>query len=183
MKLALSVASLTLAIALAACNDGAGVQNPSALFASVSGAVETVYVGTGSFQTRPASVPGPRFTLHSTGKEGSANQGFAFHAMDAPGVGEMDIGALSATSAHGNYWYDEDGVRMLFVAESGTLRITESTARQLRGWFEIQASLLYVCEIVWGFPGDFIHCEDADEEAALEITGSFQARPIGAGAR
>jgi hypothetical protein len=50
---------------------------------------------------------------------------------------------------------------------------------RVAGSFHATASLLYVCEIHWGFPGDIIECDAADEVATIGVTGSFSAGPTG----
>jgi hypothetical protein len=179
MRMYRSIAAVVTTLAVTACTDPGGVQSSSILTAVVEGSVQGAYTGTGSFQLLPGSVEGPRFRLRSMGTGNSANQGFAFLAMEAPSPGDVPIGELDDATTHVNYWYDEGAVRNLFRADSGVLRITESTARRVAGEFEIEATLLYLCEITPGFPADFLICDTPEEEGTVLITGAFDAAPFG----
>jgi hypothetical protein len=187
MRTAVYAMGAAAAVALAACSDTTGVIADSFMHASVTGSVEAAYSGTGAFMIRSAGTPGPLFSVSSSGAGSSANQGFAFQAEDVPAAGDYAIGPLGPASVRATYWYDEGSTRKLFRAESGTLRIDESTAARaggrlhgrVAGTFELSAELLYVCERVPGFPADFLVCDPAAEAASIQVTGSFVARPIG----
>jgi hypothetical protein len=187
MRTAAYAIGAAAAVALAACSDTTGVIADSFMHASVSGSVDAAYSGTGAFMIRPAGTPGPLFTVSSHGAGSSANQGFAFQAEDVPAAGDYVVGALGPASVFATYWYDEGSTRKLFRAESGTLRIEESTAAlgggrmqgRVSGTFELSAALLYVCELVPGFPKNFLVCNPAEESASIQVTGSFLARPVG----
>jgi hypothetical protein len=163
----------------AACGDAVGPAPGAVLNAEIQGSVEGDYAGTGWFQARPGQIFGPTFSLHSDGVGGSANQGFAFAAHEAPESGEYAVGVPGPGVMHVAYWHDEGQVRRVFAAESGMVEITHASNRRIAGTFQIGASLVYRCEIAPGFPGAIMVCDPADEVAALTITGSFDAAPIG----
>jgi hypothetical protein len=171
------MAAVATTVVLTACSDPVGTEAPTTLTATVVGNIQADYSGSGSFRVFTGGV----FTLHSTGAGQSANQGFGFTTMEVPAPGELPIGELDGESASAEYWYDEGNVRNLFRADSGMLRITESSASRVAGEFEFDASLLYVCEIVSGFPSSFLFCDPAEEEATVQITGAFNAGPQGGG--
>jgi hypothetical protein len=179
MKFLRSLTMIPALLAISACGNATGPTPATFLRAEIAGSIVGEYSGTGSFQTRPAFVPGPRFTLHSSGTGASANQGFAFMAAERPAPGEHAVGDVEAGLIQAHYWYDEGHARRLFQADSGSLQITESSDRRMVGTFEISARLVYLCEIVPGFPGDLMVCDPADETASVVTTGSFYASPIG----
>jgi hypothetical protein len=174
-------------IIIAACTETMGIEAPSFLAASIEGTIEAEYGGTGFFMIRPEGTPGPLFTLSSRGVGGSQHQGFAFHATGVLAAGDYDIGDLGEGTVRATYWQDEGSRRRIFRAEAGTLILDKSTARRVpgrlegrvAGSFHATATLLYVCEIHWGFPGNIIACDPADEVATIDVTGSFSARPTG----
>ncbi len=88
----------------------------------------------------------------SAGTGPSTNQGFAFLAPEAPSPGDMPIGEFGGEIAQTTSRYNEGGMRNLFRANSGILRVTESTARRVVGEFELEATLLYVCGITLTSP-------------------------------
>jgi hypothetical protein len=179
MRLLYGLTMIPALLAISACGNATGPTPATFLIAEIAGTIVGEYSGTGSFQTRPASVPGPRFTLHSRGNGESANQGFAFVAAGRPAAGEHAVGDLEAVLMHALYWHDEGQTRSLFQAYSGSIKISESSARRVAGTFEISARLVYLCEVVPGFPGDLMVCDPADETADVMTTGSFDASPIG----
>lgn len=174
-------------IVIAACTETTGIDAPSFMAASIEGTIEAEYAGSGFFNIRPESVPGPLFTLASRGADGSENQGFAFQATGVLAAGDYDIGEMGDVTVRATYWHDEGSTRRIFRAEAGTLSLDESTARRVAGRlegrvagsFHATASLVYVCEIHWGFPGDILVCDPADEVATIDVTGSFSAGPMG----
>lgn len=189
MRWRICAAALTIAAvaALAACtSEPTGASAPSFLRAAIAGSKQAQYDGSGTFQILPARMQGARFSLHSRGVEASADQGFAFHAMDAPMPGEYPIGErgrglqLDPDKFYATYWHDEGNLRTIFKARSGTVRISESTPRRVAGSFQITATLLYVCTLsLPAGPGQLMDCKPAQEEGSIEITGSFDAGPIG----
>jgi hypothetical protein len=174
-------------IIIAACTETTGIEAPSFMAASIEGTIESEYAGTGSFMILAEGMPGPLFTLASRGVGESQYQGFAFQATAVLAAGDYDIGELGAVTVRATYWHDEGSTRRIYRAEAGTLSLDESTARRgsarlegrVAGSFHATASLLYVCEIQWGFPGDMIACDPADEAATIDVTGSFSAGPMG----
>jgi hypothetical protein len=182
-------AAIGAAILMAACTDSTGIDAPSFMLASVEGTIEAEYTGTGSFMILPPGTPGPLFTLASHGTGDSQNQGFAFQATAVPAAGDYDIGELGEGTVQATYWYDDGNTRKIFRADSGTLRLDESTARRVSsrlegrvaGSFQATAGLLYVCDLQGAFPGGLLVCDPANEPATIEVTGSFGAGPMGGG--
>jgi hypothetical protein len=187
MRNRLHRAALALGATLVACTQPFAQGEPSFLTASVAGSIEASYTGSGTFMILPDHTPGPHFLLHSVGTGTASSQGFAFHAPKPPGAGDHPFGELAAGAVRATYWYDQRGVRKIFRAESGTIRLTEATAERaggrlsgrVSGTFELSARLLYVCAILPGFPGSFIECETAGMAETVHIGGSFSTGPTG----
>lgn len=70
-------------------------------------------------------------------------------------------------------------MRKIFKAQSGSVRISESTARRVRGTFQLTGTLHYDCTLVPAGPATLVTCRPAQEEMRVEITGSFDADPLG----
>lgn len=175
--IALSIAATAT---LAACtSESTGMSAPSFLRAAIAGSVQAQYSGSGTFRVLPEGVRGPRFDLHSQGVGESTNQGFAFHAVQVPTPGEHPLGELDEDTFRAIYWYDEGNERKIFRARSGTVLISESTPKRVAGTFRLVASLVRDCTLEPGFPGQFLKCKPAQEEASVEIAGSFDAGPLG----
>ena len=171
---------------LAGCtSEPTGPSAPSFLSAAITGSLQAQYEGSGTFRVLPSGIPGARFSLHSQGLGAVADQGFAFHAMNAPTPGEYPIGEMGRDGQiapdkfHANYWYDRDNIRTIFKAQSGTVRISESTPRRVAGSFHLTATLLYNCILSPNVVGQRIECEPTQGEETAEITGSFDASPLG----
>jgi hypothetical protein len=175
-------AILTIAVTAphAACtSEPTAMKAPSFLTAAVNGSVQAQYSGSGNFRILQAGAQGPRFTLHSLGAGTSAAQGLAFQGMSAPTPGESPIGKLDEVTYRAKYWYDEGNVRKIFTARSGTLRFNDATPRRVAGSFRLSADLLYVCTLEPGFPATRVNCKPAQQDGSVEITGSFEAGPLG----
>lgn len=151
------------------------------------GSVQGQYNGTGTFDHLPH---GPvRFTLVSHGVGESAYEGMALHAVGVPAIGEYLTGELNPTSIRAAYWRDEPGERgpleskkrEIFSVHSGVLRISESSSYRVTGEFAMQATRTHDCTIDPGIPAPFVNCKPAREQAEIEITGSFDAIPLGHG--
>lgn len=185
-KLYGAVLSVTGIAALAGCaSEPTGASAPSFLTAAVVGSKHAQYDGTGSFLIRSAGTAGARFSLYSQGAGASTDQGFAFQAMEAPTPGEFPIGEMDQNGQidpdryHVNYWYDQGNTRTIFKAQSGTVRISESTERRVKGSFQLTATLLYKCTLTPSLAGQLMECKPAQEEGSVEITGSFDAGALG----
>lgn len=183
---ALPIALPLLTGTLAGCaHEPVATGAPAFLSAAIDGSIRADYSGTGTFQTLPAKVSGARFSLHSSGTGASTGQGFAFQSMLPPEPGEYPIGVMSGDEKldggafHASYWYDEGGVKRIFGAASGTVRISESTTRRVVGTFRVTARPLYLCTLKPSLAGQLTTCAPSDDEASLEITGSFDAGPLG----
>ncbi len=89
-------------------------------------------------------------------------------------------GQLDPDRFHATYGYDEGDVRTIFKASAGTVRIRESTPRRVAGSFRLTATLLYDCTLSPSLLGQRImDCKPAREERSVEVTGSFDAGPLG----
>jgi hypothetical protein len=171
----------------AGCRDTTGVLDDTFLLASVSGAVAVEYSGTGTFMIRPEHSSGPRFSVSSTGRGATSNQGFAFLALTVPAPGSYSVGDPSVESIHATYWFDDEHGRRVFRARSGGLHVTESTAERtgtrlqgrIHGTFNFTAELILVCAVHAGFPAVLLDCAPAPAPHHIEVTGSFHAGPMG----
>jgi hypothetical protein len=188
LRIMARTAAAAAAIVMAGCGESVAPGEASYFHATVTGAVDVGYAGSGSFSIRPPGLSGPAFTLYSVGMGAAANQGFAFDAMEAPAPGDYAIGeAVGAGVVRATYWHDEGTERRLFRAESGTLRIEQSTARRtggrldgrVSGTFQMEATLLYVCDVVPGWPGSFLVCDPAPGDDRVHVSGSFDAGALG----
>lgn len=180
------VATAFLIVVTALCRPLTEPNAPSFFTATIGASVQSQYNGTGTFNRIPHGAV--RFTLHSQGVGESAYEGISLHAADVPGIGEYLIGELSDTTFRATYWRDEPGEREMqsrkreiFAMHSGVIRISESRADRVAGEFSMQAALLYDCTLDPGYPGPFLNCKPAQEQAEIEMTGSFEAIPLARG--
>lgn len=180
MRLRLPAALFATTALLAGCtSELSGPDRPSSFSASVTGSVQSEYHGDGTFRLLPPGRAGPRFSLHSRGSGSSSEQGFAFLAMDAIAVGEHPVGEIDATTVRASFWYDEGQTRRIFRAGAGTLLVTEASERRLAGSFSITATLVLTCSVAPGFPGPILDCAPDEGDRPAEITGTFDAGPLG----
>ncbi len=169
-----------LSALLAACGRSPAAGEAPLLGAALAGGGPGVVVGSGSFQLAPPGGPGPvRFGLHSRGSGASAGEGFWFHSTRPPAAGERPLGVLNADTDRATYWRDQGSVRRIYAAESGSLRVERATGRRVTGSFRMQARLAYVCQIIPASPAPVVECEPTAESGSVEITGSFDAGPMG----
>jgi hypothetical protein len=168
------------AVLLVGCGAGSTAPDrPSYFSASVTGSVQTEYEGSGSFRLLGAQYPGPRYSLHSRGTGTSSEQGFAFIGMDAPSPGEHPIGEVDATTYLATYWNDEGQTRRIFRASGGAVLVSEQSESRAAGAFTITAKLALICSLQSAFPAPILDCEHAPAGEMVEITGTFDASPLG----
>jgi hypothetical protein len=170
-------------VLLASCGrDSLSLSAPAFLAASIDGEIRSEYVGSGTFDIRSADTPDPvRFVILSQGSGASSGEGFWFHSTQAPRVGARPIGMLDPATDRAIYWQDEGNVWRIYRAEEGEIALARVTARRVAGSFHLSARLQYVCAIHPGFPGPIVECEPAQEDAVIQVTGSFAAGPLGGG--
>lgn len=142
-----SVAVVSLALVVGACGPGPTADPRASYFAaSLSGAVEAQYQGTGEFHT---GTPGPglkQFQIVSTGTGAMSDQSFALTRWDggrlARGTYPLNLVDLAARERSGTQprgitfqYFRSGAMEEQFVAESGELEITASSRDRVEGRF------------------------------------------------
>ena len=180
---------------------------PSQFRAAVQGTVTASYEGVGFFRvTEPGSLPGQvqpppggslpngfalpgTFVLFSAdpGVDRGEGQGFALLRVGGtrPAVGTYALGSppgFSGERFHGLYVRSTAGQREQYLAVSGEVRITTSTADRVAGSFNLRA--VRVCTGT----GAVLTCVVPSGQGAsavnedVQISGTFSARPAPASA-
>ncbi|CAN5725525.1 hypothetical protein BH23GEM6_BH23GEM6_22320 [soil metagenome] len=160
-------------------SDQVSPSDTSFLAADIGGSIQSRYEGSGSFRVLPAAATGARFALSSQGTGASDKQGFSFLALEPPAVGEHPVGDFDLRTFRVTYWADQGGVRRIYEAQTGLVRITASDVRRVSGSFSIRASLALRCILRPAFPSPILDCESTPGTEEVEITGSFVTGPVG----
>jgi len=195
-----SIASLFAVAWLASCGfDPFGASPAPYFLASLDGAVDEMYSGSGEFHT---GTPGPgrqQFQIVSRGTEESIDQSFALtrwdggrlsrgtYSLDLVDLSTYQIGAPAEGQPTGitmQYFRTVDDVEELFVAETGELRITRSSPSGIEGDFSFDGFRYCVRSASDpSAPVDETHCawpDDANADAPrIQVSGSFVAVPFG----
>jgi hypothetical protein len=144
--------------------------------ADVTGSVDASHRGTAIF----FSSSGPLLasyssSVHSLSERDGVRQELSFLGVQRFEHGTMPLGDEPLLERpFASYHYQEDGIRRIFTARSGTLEVTESSAVAVAGSFQYTADLVMRCTVAPGFPGQIMECEAAAGET-VQIAGSFRA--------
>jgi hypothetical protein len=193
----LSLLGLLAAVGVAACDvhpTGVAAPEDARFVASVSGTTTQGYDGRGFFYAfvPPAGLPRPaHFTLFSTevDRPNQRAQQFELKLWNAtrPAEGRHPIQPLvnpfggGEPTFHARYSQLSGATNDLYVARSGEVEITHSSADRVEGTFHFTGAR--VCRMTpeepgcrWPrFPGE--PAIDLDTLPAIDVTGSFVARP------
>lgn len=183
--------ALALAItALAACqsDDPLGNNGPSWLRATLQGAVDANYQGTGHFHTgtNPSAGGSVTFTVYSEGTGDALHQWMMLYrqggARPAEGVYPLELVDQADGAARGfaaMYRRVAGDTAETFAARSGEVTITTSTPDLIEGTFRFTGQR-YNARTVRGTPGGSSvgTASDPDPDApTVEVSGSFRAVP------
>ncbi len=189
------VVRLAAVLFLVGCESNpAGDLQPSYMVATLDGALEKQYEGTGEFHT---GTPGPgrkQFQVTSQGQGASANQSFTLTRWDGGrlGRGTYPLALVDDSGEQGQlrgitvqFSTREGNQEERFVAESGELEITSSSEALVQGRFRFTGFRYCAREVVRSNPplppvGPCTPLLAAPIPNAPKITvsGSFVAKPL-----
>jgi hypothetical protein len=193
------IALLAAILLASACqSDPTGDARASYFAASLSGAVEAEYEGTGEFHT---GTPGPnqkQFQITSTGTGAMSNQSFALTRWDggrpARGTYPLRLVDLSRYERGGTQpqgitfqYFRRGPMEEQFVAESGYVEITKSSRRRMEGRFTFTGFRYCLREAVRSNPpvppvGPCTPATPSLPDAPrITVSGSFVAVPLSVG--
>jgi hypothetical protein len=196
-----SVVLVMAAVWLASCGyDPLGAPPAPYFLASLDGAFDEVYSGSGEFHT---GTPGPgrqQFQIISRGNGESVDQSFALTRWDggrlSKGTYSLDLVDLSnyqigvpgegqPTGITMQYFRTGDVEEELFVAETGELRITRSSPSGIEGHFSFEGFRYCVrsASEPWEFVDETLCAwpPNANADAPrIHVSGSFVAVPFDA---
>jgi hypothetical protein len=157
------------ALALIACSDSSTgpVEQNFRYDLTVSGAVEQTLRGPALFGSETGSGGQSMFAILLGADTSSHTLILGKPGSERPARGSYDI-VQAGSGAGWEIIYaisDDEELLGLFLSTSGTLIITESTSRRLRGTLQFEAT---------GFLGD-----DLENEVTVTVQGTFDARGFG----
>lgn len=154
------------AISLVACGDSRDPSGPGDDYGfelAVSGDMTAELEGDAFFGEDTGANGEPVFAILLMNEDEESMVLLAKPGTQRPGVGSYTFAVEPGNSSWSGALTSTDGDELLgfFIAESGTITITESTATRLRGTIQFQGS---------GFVGDL------EIEADVTVSGEFDAR-------
>ncbi|HEV2150500.1 MAG TPA: hypothetical protein VGR37_24080 [Longimicrobiaceae bacterium] len=189
------VVRLAAVLSLAACElNPIGDVQPSYMLATVDGALEKQYEGTGEFHT---GTPGPgrkQFQVTSQGQGASANQSFTLTRWDGGrlGRGTHPITLVDDAGFRGQmrgitvqFATREGNQEQRFVAESGELEITSSSETLVEGRFRFTGFRYCAREVVRSNPPvppvgpcTPLLAAPVPDAPKITVSGSFVTKPL-----
>lgn len=176
-------------VLLNACRDPGGDLDVSWLHASVYGAEDVSYTGSGDFYVGEDHDGTVQFSVVSRGVDASEGQLFTFlrRGDGRPAEGTYALaplaerdGVLTGFTAY--YYREVDGMNEAFTLRSGVLQITRSTDERIEGSFEFTGALYCSAPLVDDFTTEY-ECGDPNapdpEAPQIEAVGTFVLVPFG----